>query len=213
MRTAVRSAGLRLLSEKVLGRLLGIGIATCALTGCGGDPDTYALVVNVDNVPQDAARLVVTSQLDARPATSEPLTVTTKLSRFGVRLPRATQGTLTLAIDVLDTSGCKLGSSMVTTTLSGNYRDELRASVSLLAMKQCGPTTPPPSCAPGILCWSNPKPQGNPIKSLWAVAPNDVWAVGDVGLMLHYDGTEWRKVDLGSTDSLGSIWGSSATDL
>jgi hypothetical protein len=205
MRTAVRSAGLRLLSVLVL------GLVAAGLAGCGSaEPDNYALVVNVDGLPADAAKLIVDAQLDGKPSSTQPLTVMTKLTRFGVRLPKTTQGTLTLSIDVRDAQDCKLGNATLMQALSGGYRDELRATVSPFAMKDCGA---PPACAPGILCWSTPKPQGNAIKSMWTVAPNDVWAVGDVGLLLHYDGSSWKKVSLGLTEGLNGIWGTSASNL
>lgn len=205
MRTAVRSAGLRLLSVLVLGLVAG------GLWGCGSaEPDNYALLVNVDGLPADAAKLIVDAQLDGRPSSAQPLEVVSKLTRFGVRLPKTTQGTLTLSIDVRDAQNCKLGSASLMQPLSGGYRDELRATVSAFATKDCGS---PPACAPGILCWSSPKPQGNAVKSIWAVAPNDVWAVGDVGLLLHYDGSSWKKVSLGLTEGLSAIWGTSASNL
>lgn len=205
MRTAVRSAGLRLLSVLVLGLVAG------GLAGCGSaEPDNYALLVNVDGLPAGAAKLIVEAQLDGKPSSTEPLKVMTKLTRFGVRLPKTTQGTLTLSIDVRDAQDCKLGNATLMQALSGGYRDELRATVSAFAMKDCGA---PPACAPGILCWSTPKPQGNAIKSMWAVAPNDVWAVGDVGLLLHYDGSSWKKVSLGLTEGLNGIWGTAANNL
>lgn len=205
MRTAVRSAGLRLLSVLVLGLVAG------GLAGCGSaEPDNYALLVNVDGLPTDAAKLIVEAQLDGKPSSTQPLEVMTKLTRFGVRLPKTTQGTLTLSIDVRDAQNCKLGNASLMQSLSGGYRDELRATVSPLAMKDCGA---PPACAPGVLCWSSPKPQGNGVKSIWSVAQNDAWAVGDVGLVLHYDGSSWKKVSLGLTETLYGIWGTSATNL
>jgi hypothetical protein len=35
----------------------------------------------------------------------------------------------------------------------------------------------------------DPLPQGNLLNDTWASAPKDVWAVGDGGTILHFDGT------------------------
>lgn len=42
---------------------------------------------------------------------------------------------------------------------------------------------------------------------VFGVAPDDVWAVGDGGLLLHFDGDGWTAVDSGTTSDLISLWG------
>ncbi|MDF2692356.1 MAG: hypothetical protein K0S65_739 [Labilithrix sp.] len=49
--------------------------------------------------------------------------------------------------------------------------------------------------------------------AIWGSAPNDVWAVGTVGTIAHYDGTSWAATPSGTNQSLQGIWGSSATDI
>ncbi len=44
-----------------------------------------------------------------------------------------------------------------------------------------------------------------------AVPASDVFAVGDSGTILHYDGTSWSAMASPTTDNLNSIWGSSST--
>src|SRR5207253_74408 len=34
-------------------------------------------------------------------------------------------------------------------------------------------------------------PTTQPLYAVWGAAPNDVWAVGEYGTVLHYDGTGW----------------------
>jgi hypothetical protein len=36
--------------------------------------------------------------------------------------------------------------------------------------------------------WQNPLPQGNPLWGVWGSSGSDVFAVGDWGTVLHYDG-------------------------
>jgi hypothetical protein len=70
-------------------------------------------------------------------------------------------------------------------------------------------------CSAGNWCWYNPLPQGNTVRGLWGTASNDIWAVGDAGTILHYDGMNWSApAPLGSatTQDLYGIYGTSATD-
>jgi hypothetical protein len=42
--------------------------------------------------------------------------------------------------------------------------------------------------------WHNPLPQGCNLSSLWGASPNDIFAVGDNGAILHYDGSAWSSM-------------------
>ncbi|MCH9682554.1 MAG: hypothetical protein K0V04_14045 [Deltaproteobacteria bacterium] len=42
---------------------------------------------------------------------------------------------------------------------------------------------------------------------VWAAATDDVWAVGDVGVIVHYDGQSWSQVLSGTGNDLISLWG------
>lgn len=48
---------------------------------------------------------------------------------------------------------------------------------------------------------------------VWAAASNDVWVVGDAGVILHYDGRAWVQVPSGTGNDLISLWGRSADDI
>jgi hypothetical protein len=93
----------------------------------------------------------------------------------------------------------------------------------------CGVTIVP---RPGQVCsvdgWCvlNPRPQGNDLNDVLALANDDIWAVGRAGTVLHYDGSQWSgitslvEVDTSSSGgegeqdaSLDSIWASSPQDL
>ena len=56
-------------------------------------------------------------------------------------------------------------------------------------------------------CWGYPRPAGNKLNRLWASGPRDVWAVGDAGAILHFDGDHWASVLSGTGDSLVAIGG------
>jgi len=53
---------------------------------------------------------------------------------------------------------------------------------------------------------------------IWGAAPDDVWAVGDSGTILHYDGHDWALASLGNPNgdaptNLFGIWGSGPSDV
>jgi hypothetical protein len=39
--------------------------------------------------------------------------------------------------------------------------------------------------------WENPRPQGNWLRTIFALAPDDVWA-GGINTLMHWDGKNWR---------------------
>jgi cysteine-rich repeat protein len=51
----------------------------------------------------------------------------------------------------------------------------------------------------------------------WGSAADDIYAVGDAGASVHYDGASWSELELGvelrSNTSLNGIWGSAANDV
>ncbi|MDH5491402.1 MAG: hypothetical protein OEY14_05560, partial [Myxococcales bacterium] len=42
---------------------------------------------------------------------------------------------------------------------------------------------------------------------VWGSSASDVWVVGQRGAVLHYDGSAWTEVPIGSSDDLVSVWG------
>ncbi len=56
--------------------------------------------------------------------------------------------------------------------------------------------------------------------SIWGPSPNDVYAVGGPrgntpykALVMHFDGTQWKRLDANNTDTYWWVHGSSATDI
>jgi hypothetical protein len=48
------------------------------------------------------------------------------------------------------------------------------------------------------------------LNDMWAAAPDDIYAVGDRGVVLHYDGRAWSKVRSGGP-ALRAVWGHDGT--
>jgi hypothetical protein len=51
------------------------------------------------------------------------------------------------------------------------------------------------------------------VLGLWGSAWNDVFAVGEDGLILHYDGTAWQSMDSGTELTIKGVWGLSGSDV
>ncbi len=47
---------------------------------------------------------------------------------------------------------------------------------------------------------------GSTLNAVAGSSASDVWAVGDNGLVMHYDGTTWKQVDAGTTNHLHGVW-------
>jgi hypothetical protein len=48
---------------------------------------------------------------------------------------------------------------------------------------------------------------GGPLNSVWGLSDNDMYAVGDYGSILHFDGSTWTSMTSGTSKYLHSIWG------
>ncbi len=58
-----------------------------------------------------------------------------------------------------------------------------------------------------------PEATGKNIRGLFGFAPDDAWAVGDGGLILHYDGAAWKPLPAPGSDALLAVWGSTPKDV
>jgi hypothetical protein len=61
--------------------------------------------------------------------------------------------------------------------------------------------------------WENPLPQGNPLHGILVLSSDSVFAVGEVGTILHYDGDTWSQMNSSTSEWLYGIWGSSESDV
>ncbi|HEY0018315.1 MAG TPA: hypothetical protein VGC13_18565 [Longimicrobium sp.] len=51
------------------------------------------------------------------------------------------------------------------------------------------------------------------LRGVWGSAANNVFAVGDSGVVLRYNGTSWTRMTTGTTAQLNRVWGSGATNV
>ena len=51
------------------------------------------------------------------------------------------------------------------------------------------------------------------LRGLWSSADNNIYAVGDGGTILQFDGAVWTKINSGTTVNLRGVWGSSFNNI
>jgi len=51
------------------------------------------------------------------------------------------------------------------------------------------------------------------LTGIWGSGADDVWAVGRMGRILHWNGSDWQTVPSPTTDNLLAVWGSAADDI
>ncbi|MCB9852610.1 MAG: hypothetical protein H6819_05905 [Phycisphaerales bacterium] len=61
--------------------------------------------------------------------------------------------------------------------------------------------------------WSEVMSTTDPMRDVWASAPNDVYAVGLASELRHFDGNTWTKLPISQDMDLEGIWGSAANDI
>lgn len=62
-------------------------------------------------------------------------------------------------------------------------------------------------CSSDGFCWQSPQPEGQTLHALKSFSQSDLWAAGDGGLVLHFDGSSWAGLPSGTVQGLTSIWG------
>ena len=58
--------------------------------------------------------------------------------------------------------------------------------------------------------WQMGKPQTN-MRGVWGSSSSNVFAVGDGGVIMHYDGTDWTDMDTPLQNiNVHAVWGTSS---
>ena len=75
------------------------------------------------------------------------------------------------------------------------------------------PVTKNRVCSPDNWCWYGPHPQGGALFGIWGSTSNNVWAVGDDGALIHWNGAYWQGSSSNTAKHLRDVWGSGASDV
>jgi hypothetical protein len=51
------------------------------------------------------------------------------------------------------------------------------------------------------------------LKAVWGERRDSVFAVGQGGTVIHWNGSSWRGLDAGTDEDLWAVWGSGAGDV
>ncbi|HEX8435460.1 hypothetical protein [Archangium sp.] len=70
----------------------------------------------------------------------------------------------------------------------------------------CAQASTPPSCSTSNWCWDNPLSEGRTLNTVRGRSATDVWAVGERGVALHWDGTCWARILPGNAQQLRAAW-------
>jgi photosystem II stability/assembly factor-like uncharacterized protein len=77
-------------------------------------------------------------------------------------------------------------------------------------------STAPSQTTPAPSGWTYQENPGYPyvsFEAIWGASPSDVFAVGDNGNIIHYDGNVWSTMNTGTIINLTGVWGSSPSDV
>lgn len=102
-------------------------------------------------------------------------------------------------------SGACKGSADCTVTVTGS------ASVNI----DFSPRVCTQGGSQSLWCWENPLIQGNPLRGVWITPdPNKtVYAVGDSGTVVSWNGVAWSILDSGTRSNFYGIWGAGGNDF
>jgi hypothetical protein len=89
-------------------------------------------------------------------------------------------------------------------------RDMAPSDAGIAGTRVMGSTSP---CDSSGWCWVHPLPQGNTLRAILERSANDVWAAGDYGTVIHWDGTAWTHFRFGTgmvmalaAEPSGAVW-------
>lgn len=163
-----------------LGILAGLGLGAC--------DDNQNILVTVQGLPSGNPSLgAYYSVVDAQPAVTRAAAITQNLSQFGFRLPPGLSGKLALSVFAYQNLlPCIAASGTATIELAGKSRQDVSINLTPSAGSACtihqGPAELPPVGKVPLASWGN--------------APDNIWVVGDQGMILRWDGRVFHTIEL-----------------
>lgn len=86
-------------------------------------------------------------------------------------------------------------------------------TITLNQSVQLGVDFVPKVCNSANWCWESPLPQGNSLAASWVAPDNTVYAVGDAGTAIKWNGAGWFGLETGTRDPLFAVYGFNADDV
>jgi hypothetical protein len=174
-------------------------------SGCSRSSEPTAVIMKVSGFDKDIKTVRISATLNG--TLSKPIDEFTEVSpEYLLEFHAKEQGQLAMQLEGL--------------TEDRIVRSTGRGSVELLPgqlQEVAIPLTVGQECPQGW-CYESPIPRGDTVHGVWAFSPRDVWAVGNRGFFLKWDGTLWRPADYNpashtSYDSITAVWGFGRDDI
>lgn len=192
-----------------------IGAAGLGLAGCGGPGET-GILVNLGMVPAATQKITLKTTLDGQlPSSIDTSELAAGTTRFGLSVPATVSGSLSIELTAIDVDTCIQGTAQTSLSLPTERGKEIVADFMTLTPRKCDNPPAPPTCTKNTLCPYAFSPVNKSLYGVFAIAPNDIWAVGSVGTVLHWDGQAWRSVVVpaAGTRDLFDVWASGPSDV
>ena len=145
------------------------------------------VVVNVEGLLPEVRSLGATIRLNGQLSKEGDLRITSNLQKFGVQLSlkESDKNHFHITVAGLDASdNVILGDEQEADIASAS---SVEVTVKLHSTQVCNPLG---------WCWSNPLPQGNRLNAFSAPDAKTVWAVGDGGMVLRWNGWYSKKIEV-----------------
>lgn len=163
-------------------------VAVLASLGPLGCDDSQNILVAVSGLPAGNVSLgAYYGLVDAQPGVTRAAAITQNLSQFGLKVPGGVSGKLALGVFAYENLlPCIAASGATTVELAGSYRQDAAVTLNPSPGSGCtlnkGPAELPPVGAIALAAWGN--------------AADNIWVVGDKGMILRWDGHVFNTVKL-----------------
>ncbi|HRI49192.1 MAG TPA: hypothetical protein PLW65_03350 [Pseudomonadota bacterium] len=163
-------------------------VAVLAGLGTSGCDDSQNILVAVSGLPSGNVTLgAYYGLVDGQPGVTRAAAITQNLSQFGLKVPAGFSGKLALSVFAYeDLLPCIAASGATTVELAGTPRQDATVTLNPSPGGGCtlnkGPTELPPVGAVALAAWGN--------------AADNIWVVGDKGMILRWDGHVFNTVKL-----------------
>ncbi len=117
--------------------------------------------------------------------------------------PAVTWSSLNPHVATIDENGTATAVASGQVTIAADVDGRVGYALLTVSTPEVGPIT----------LWSAQYPAAVTLFGVWGTSPTDIYVVGALGTILHYDGTDWRAMTSGTSDYLVAVWGSSSSDV
>lgn len=176
---------------------------------CGGGE--VGVLLNVMGTPPQTDKLLLGVALNDQQGTpSQTAEWPKETTQLGFTFDAKDTGTLKLDLQAVDTDRCLRGQAKQDLPLPVAKGMAVSLTLSPQQPRKCGVLSP---CPVNTLCGESIKPTTFAINAFWAVASNDIWAVGESGSVLHWDGVSWSLQRVPTVLALFDVWASGPKDI